>query len=266
MEKSIQYLKKNIFYKIEGEGDTLVLLHGFMEDMNMWQHHIDKLSMNYQVLAIDLPGHGKSDVLSTSHSMEMMGDIVKNVMDVERISTVVVIGHSMGGYATLAFAEKYPDTLKGFGLFHSHTLADQEEAKKNRDRMVKVVENDKMTFINQFIPSLYAEENRVRLKKEIDYQIDMANKMNPQGITAALLGMKDRPMRLDIVALSEVPVLFILGKQDSRIPLEKALAQAATADMAQINVFGNAGHMAWHEEAGKTVAALEGFMKLCSEV
>jgi len=106
----------------------------------------------------------------------------------------------------------------------------------------------------------------VQGKKEIDYQIDMANKMNPQGITAALLGMKERPMRLDIVALSPVPVLFILGKQDSRIPLEKALAQAATADVAQINVFGNAGHMAWQEETEKTGAALDGFMKLCCEV
>ncbi|MCK5775326.1 MAG: alpha/beta hydrolase [Bacteroidales bacterium] len=266
MEKSIQYLKKSIFYKIEGEGDTLVLLHGFMEDMNMWQHHIDKLSENYQVLAIDLPGHGKSELLSNSHSMDLMADIVKYILDFEKISRTVVIGHSMGGYATLAFAEKYPDSLIGFGLFHSHTLADKDEAKKNRDRMVKVVENDKMAFINQFIPSLYAEENRVRLKNEIEYQIDMANKMNPQGITAALLGMKDRPMRLDIVALSEVPVLFILGKQDSRIPLEKALAQAATADVAQINVFGNAGHMAWQEESEKTVAAVDGFMKLCSVV
>ena len=263
MEKTIKYQHKNIFYRLEGEGDTIVLLHGFMEDSKMWDLHINALSKTYQVLAIDLPGHGNSDVLSSTHSMELMADIVKAVMDVENISKTVIVGHSMGGYATLAFAERYPDVIQGFGLFHSHTLADTAEAKANRDRMVEIVEKEKISFINQFIPSLYAEANRDRLKKEISYQIEMANKMDPQGITAALLGMKDRPMRLDIVALAEVPVLFVLGKQDTRIPLEKAMAQAATADIAQINIFGEAGHMSWQEEADKTVAALEGFMTLC---
>jgi pimeloyl-ACP methyl ester carboxylesterase len=195
--------------------------------------------------------------------MELMADIVKAVMDQESISSAVVVGHSMGGYVTLAFAERYPKSVNGFGLFHSHTLADTPEAQLNRERTVKIVEKAKTGFINQFIPSLYAEGNRVRLKNEINHQIEMANKMDPQGITAALWGMKDRPMRLDMVALAQVPVLFVLGKQDSRIPLEKAMAQAATADVAQIHIFGEAGHMAWQEEAEKTVAALKGFMTLC---
>ena len=263
MEKTLKYQEKNIYYRLEGEGDTLILLHGFMEDSKMWDHHITQLSNTYQVLAVDLPGHGSSDVLSSTHSMELMADIVKAVMDAEDMSKAVVVGHSMGGYATLAFAERYPEVIQGFGLFHSHTLADSPEAKENRERTVKIVENEKMSFINQFIPSLYAEANRDRLKKEITYQIEMANKMDPQGITAALLGMKDRPMRLDIVALSQVPVLFVLGKQDSRIPLEKAMAQAATADVAQIHIFGEAGHMSWQEETEKTIAALKGFMTLC---
>ena len=163
----------------------------------------------------------------------------------------------------LAFAEKYADILLGFGLFHSHTLADNEEAKKNRERTIKVIESEKGSFINQFIPSLYAKENQERLKAEINHQIEMANKMNPKGITAALAGMKERSMQLDTLIFSKVPVLFILGKQDSRIPLEKAMAQASTASVSQINIFANAGHMSWQEEPEKTTAALCGFMGLC---
>lgn len=263
MEKQIKYQDKDIYYKVEGHGAALVLLHGFMEDINMWNLHVQSMISKYQVLTIDLPGHGKSDVISDVHSMELMADIVKRVLDEEQVKKAVLVGHSMGGYVTLAFAEKYADILLGFGLFHSHTLADNEEAKKNRERTIKVIESEKGSFINQFIPSLYAKENQERLKVEINHQIEMANKMNPKGITAALAGMKDRSMLLDIVVDSKVPVLFILGKQDSRIPLEKAMAQASTASVSQINIFANAGHMSWQEEPEKTTAALCGFMKLC---
>ncbi len=263
MEKLIKYMGKDVCYRVEGEGNTLVLLHGFMEDMNMWNLHVQSLISAYQVVSIDLPGHGKSDMISNVHSMELMADVVKLVLDEEEIKKAVLVGHSMGGYATLAYAEKYPDSLLGFGLFHSHTLADDEEAKKNRERTIKIVESEKMAFINQFIPSLYAKENQERLKAEIGHQIEMANQMNPKGITAALAGMKERSTLLDIVVFSKVPVLFILGKQDSRIPLEKAMAQASIASVSQINILANAGHMSWQEEPEKTMAALNGFMKLC---
>jgi len=263
MEKFIKFQGQKIYYKIAGEGMPLVLLHGFMEDMNMWDAHTESLSDYYQLIVIDLPGHGKSEVISEIHSMDMMADIVKLVLDKEEIENIVLIGHSMGGYATLAFAEKYPEYLLGFGLFHSHSLADNEEAKKNRERTIKIVEKERMSFINQFIPSLYSEENQEKLKSEIDHQIEMANQMNPKGITAALAGMKERPMRLDVLVFAEVPILFILGKEDSRIPVEKVLAQAATAHTTQINILGASGHMGWQEEPPKTIAAIDGFMKLC---
>jgi len=264
MEKKFKYQDKSIYYQVEGQGTTLILLHGFMEDMSMWSVHSATLSNQYCVISIDLPGHGKSEVISNNHSMELMADLVKQVMDLEQVKKAVLVGHSMGGYATLAFAEKYPGSLLGFGLFHSHTLADTEEVKKNRERTIEIVQKERMSFINQFIPSLYAKDNHMRLKEEIDHQISMANRMNPIGITAAIEGMKERPMRLDMVAFSKVPVLFILGKQDSRIPMEKAMAQASTAAIAQIVILDNVGHMAWQEEPQKTIAALSGFMELCN--
>ncbi len=263
MESKIGYLGKTIFYRVEGEGETVVFLHGFMEDVSMWDAFVKSISLNYQVITIDIPGHGKSDNIDIVHSMELMADIVKEVLFKENETKCVLIGHSLGGYITLAFAEKYPNMLKGFGLFHSHTLADTPEAKINRERTIALVRKEKMGFINQFIPSLFAKENRVLLKAKIDHQIALANKMQSEGIIAALAGMKDRPLRIDVVAESKVPVLFILGKQDERIPFEKAMAQAATSSMVQINILANSGHMAWLEEQAESIAIVNGFVGLC---
>lgn len=263
MIKQIQYQKQYINYQVEGQGQALVLLHGFMEDLGMWNQHSEELSKHYQVLCIDLPGHGETGIWSPSHSMDFMAEIVKQAMDHEGIEKCVMIGHSMGGYVSLAFAEIYPDKLIGFGLFHSHSLADSEQDKKNRSRTIEIVNQEKGAFVNQFIPSLFAKENQKVFQKEIEQQIELANKMNPLGITAALEGMKERPMRIDVVAFSECPVLFILGKKDDRIAYEHVLAQASTAKLAQISILGNAGHMGWLEEKSKTIAIISGFMDYC---
>ena len=266
MERKIDFLGKHIFYRVDGEGETLILLHGFMEDISMWDAFVKPISQNYQVITIDLPGHGKSENVDRIHTMELMADIVREVLIMEKKQKCVLIGHSLGGYITLAFAEKYPTMLNGFGLFHSHTLGDTPEAKINRDRTIELVRKEKMGFINQFIPSLFAKENRILLKSKIDHQIALANEMQSEGIIAALAGMKERPSRTEIVAMSKVPVLFILGKQDERIPFEKAMAQAATSSMAQINILANSGHMAWLEESKKSMAIVNGFVGLCHSI
>ncbi len=263
MEKHIIYQGENIHYTVEGQGEVLVLLHGFMEDSGMWKEHSSALSKQYKVVSVDLPGHGKTGIWPNNHSMEWMAEIVSVVLDAEKVTSCVMIGHSMGGYVTLAFAEKYKEKLLGFGLFHSHSLADTEEAKTNRVRTIQLVKQNKTSFINQFIPDLFAKSNREPLKDKIENQLKQANEMKPEGITGALEAMKNRPMRLDVVAFSKVPVLFILGKQDSRIPLDKGLAQASTAKNAEIIVLGNAAHMGWAEETERTISALEGFMKYC---
>lgn len=263
MEKQIIFNNKPIFYQVEGQGQTLVLLHGFMENMGMWDKHSEELSKTYQVICIDLPGHGKSSIYSENHGVMFQADIVATVLQAEQVDKCILIGHSMGGYITLAFAEKYPQKLNGFGLFHSHSMADTDVAKKNRERTIDLVKQDKMGFINQFIPSLFAAKNIDQLQKEINHQIELANQMEPKAIIAALNGMKERKMRLDVLAFSEVPVLFILGKHDTRISLDKALAQAATAPLAQVTILGNSGHMAWLEEPSKTISSIDGFIRFC---
>lgn len=263
MEKYIEHKGKKIHYKITGQGETFVLLHGYLESLKMWEEHQRILTANYQIISIDLPGHGASENFNQIHSMTFMAEVVFEVLKHENIKQCVMIGHSMGGYTTLAFAEKYPELLQGFGLFHSHASADNEAAKNNRERTIELIKQDKGHFINQFIPSLFAPDNEIVYASQIQKQIQEANAMSKESVIAAMAGMKERQSSIDVLMDAKVPVLFIIGKQDSRISTEKVLAQAALPNTSQILILGNSGHMGWIEEQEKTSAALDGFMKLC---
>ncbi len=226
MTGNILYQGKKIKYRDAGQGPAIVLLHGFLENMDMWSYFAKKLSAEFRVITIDLPGFGGSDCLDQVHLMEQMATVVNKVLQHLEVKSCLMIGHSMGGYVTLAFAEKYPRKLHGFGLFHSHAMADTPEARINRNRAIKVVRSDRGAFIFNFFFELFAPDNVPRYENEISKLHADALKTSPKAIIAALEGMKCRTDKLEVLIKSKIPVLFILGKQDSRIPFENTMKQA----------------------------------------
>lgn len=259
MYGSILYKGKKISFADQGAGNTLVLLHGFLENKSIWDYFSRKLSEDYRVITIDLPGFGGSECLGRIHLMDQMANAINKVLQHLDIKACLMIGHSMGGYVTLAYAAKYPGKLKGFGLFHSHALADSPEAKLNRNRTISLVKADHGGFIYNFIPDLFAPENVSKHEKEIKKLFDEALLISRKAIIAALEGMKLRTDKLDVLINARVPVLFILGKKDSRIPFEKTLAQAALPATGEILVLDNVGHMGFIEARKITLMAIEGF-------
>src|SRR5690606_4982303 len=127
----------------KGTGNPLVLLHGFLESSKIWEPFIPGLSVKRQVICIDLPGHGRSGLLGEVHSMELMADVVKAVLDHLEINSATLLGHSMGGYVSLAFCEKFPNSAAGVVLMNSTPQEDSAEKKLNRDRSVSVVKRNK---------------------------------------------------------------------------------------------------------------------------
>lgn len=247
---------KKISYIEQGKGKTIVLLHGFLENKNIWKTTASELAKHFHVVTIDLPGHGESEILGPVHEMGQMASVVKNVLDSLNVKECVIAGHSMGGYVSLAFAELFPKMVKGLVLFHSHAAADDEEGKRNRDRTVKVVEENHTGFISNFIPDLFAPGNDEIFAGQIEKLKSEANTMLPEGITAALKGMKERTSKYDLLNRIEAPVLFICGKQDSRIPIEKVLNQVAMPQHGEALLLENTGHMGFIENGEKTGDAL----------
>jgi pimeloyl-ACP methyl ester carboxylesterase len=188
-----------------------------------------------------------------------MADSVKAVLDYLKINNCIMLGHSMGGYTTLAFADKYPALLKGFGLFHSSALADTPEAKENRNNIIKIVKQDNIKFVRQFITSLFAPENVKIYEKDIRQQQHVAIKMSKQDIIAAIRGMAKRKSTLEVLIKSKVPVLFIIGKKDPRIPYDKVLAQATLPKHSEILMLDNVGHMGYLEAQNETLKTIKCF-------
>jgi len=257
----IEFQKKRIFYTDDGKGEVIVLLHGFMESSKIWKEFVTVLSKAFRVITIDLPGHGNSDNLGEINAMDIIAQAVHKVLRHLGIKKCVMIGHSMGGYATLSFANQYPSFLKGFGLFHSHPFEDTPEGNKNRDRMIQLVKKDKLHFITQFIPDLFAPENKEKFQKEIDKLITRAEKMTAESVIAAQKGMKERKDLSDILKNSRVPVLFILGLKDLKLPSDRLWEMVTLPEYAEVHILREAGHMGYIEAPLECVQAIYCFAR-----
>lgn len=252
-----------LFYKDEGTGPALVLLHGFTEHLGIWDDYAKKLKSFMRVVRLDLPGHGNSGILGKIHTMEMIADGVKEVLNHLKIRKCVMLGHSMGGYVTLSFASKYSSMLKGFGLLHSQAEADSKEVKANRERTIAIIRENRYNWLNQFVPDLFAPHNRAKYAKEISALQSAAEKISPESLIASIEGMKRRSDRLDVLSEAKVPVLFIVGKMDIRVPFESVIRQASLVQHAEILFLGNAAHMGYIESKEATYRAMKNFTETC---
>jgi pimeloyl-ACP methyl ester carboxylesterase len=261
--EDISYKNTKITYSDTGQGNTLVLLHGFTESQSIWDGFVSALSDSYRVVTIDLPGHGQSGCLGAIHTMEEMAGCVKAVLDHLQIEKCVMVGHSMGGYVALAFSRLYPDHIKGLGLFHSTAAADSQAAIDGRNKAIAAIRQNHKHFLLQFIPSLFAPENLAKHQPLIDNLIHEARKMSSRAIIAAQEGMKLRADSRDILKNAPFPILFICGKKDSRIPVDSILPQIALPKTSYSLILEEAGHMGWAEADNVTIHMVKSFTEAC---
>ena len=259
MYQKIDFKNKQIHYRDEGKGKCIVLLHGFPESLQIWDNFVTELQKDYRVICVDLPGHGESDCIDEVHTMELLAEAVNNVLIKLGIEKCLMTGHSMGGYVTLEFAKQQPEKLSGIVLFHSQAGADTETARKNRDRTIEIVNNDKIGFISFFIPDLFAEENKMKYEKEIDSLKKVASQTSAESIIAALKGMKERSSKIEMLGEWNFPVLFITGKKDKRITTEMVLAQIGLPKHGEALILEKAGHMGFIEAKTETLETIKSF-------
>jgi pimeloyl-ACP methyl ester carboxylesterase len=258
--KQIFYKNTAISYSDIGKGTAVVLLHGFLENKTMWKDLAPSLAKKNRVIAIDLLGHGETDCLGYVHSMEENAEIVKAILSHLRIRKALVIGHSMGGYVALAFAELYPETIKGIVLLNSTAKEDNEERKVNRDRAIKAVKQNYINFVRMSITNLFGENNRERLENEIETVKLEALKTPLQGIVATLEGMKIRKERQFILKTTDFPKLLILGKKDGVLIYDDNISQIENTNTELIS-FPD-GHMSHIENKEELETVVLRFLKV----
>lgn len=257
--KSLLYKNIKISYNDQGKGTVIVLLHGFLENQTMWNEFLPELSKRNRVITIDLLGHGATECLGYVHTMEDQADMVHHVVLEMKIRKAIFVGHSMGGYVALAFAELFPEFMKGLILMNSTSRADSEERKTNRDRAIKAVKKDYTTFVRLSIANLFSEDNRTKLTHEIELVKLEALKTPLQGIIAALEGMKIRNNREVLLHTTSYPKLLILGRKDGVLNYQENISQIDNTNVGLIS-FPD-GHMSPIENRDEALKTILDFIK-----
>jgi len=260
MDKELLYQNKKFFYRTTGSGKPVILLHGFGEDGEVWKSQVDFLKEKFRLIVPDLPGSSKSEMIDDM-SMEGLAVVIHSILHEENIDACPIIGHSMGGYITLAVVEKYPNHVSAFGLFHSSAFADSEEKKTARRKGIEFIQqHGAFEFLKTAIPNLFSENSKQQIPNSIRDYIDQQHNFLPEALVSYYEAMIQRPDRTDILQKSAVPVLFIMGKYDTAIPLADGLKQCHLPEKSYIHILRKSGHMGMMEEPGESKRILDKFL------
>jgi pimeloyl-ACP methyl ester carboxylesterase len=260
MENFFNYLSNRIFYTDNGSGKIILLIHGYLETSDIWISFAEKLARKYRVIAVDLPGHGRSDIFAEEHTMEFIATAIKELLAKIEAEKIIMAGHSLGGYVTISFAELFPEMLSGYSLFHSHPFADSKEAIKKRENEIRMVKTGgKEKFISGDIKMMYASSNLQKFSALVKRSEEIALTIPDDGITAVLRGMMSRPSRLPVMEQGRVPCLWILGAMDNYINCEQIRTRVRLPANAEVVVLKNSGHMGFIEEEEQSIKILDEF-------
>jgi pimeloyl-ACP methyl ester carboxylesterase len=217
----------------------------------------------------DLPGSGRSEMIDDM-SMEGMAEVLKAILDTESSQIppptgggggASMIGHSMGGYITLAFVEKYEGLLRSFGLFHSSAFADTEEKITARRKGIEFIkEHGAFEFLKNATPNLFSQRSKDELPELIGQFVQSLNNFSPESLVSYYESMIKRPDRTQVLKNTRMPVLFIMGEHDNAVPLQDGLKLCHLPEKSYFHVLHQSGHMGMLEETEKSNRLLEEFL------
>lgn len=258
MEKSIVWNGDTITYFVSGSGPFLLLIHGFGEDHHIFDKQVGFLQNNFSMVAVDLPGTGKS-VLSKQRSLAELAESIYQIIVQEKIEKIHVCGHSMGGYIAMEYVKTYPDTLSSLTLFHSSAFADDDEKIKARQRSIEfLLQNSAEKFLWTTTPNLFYKKEKH--EKEIETLV-LNNTCSAQTLIRYYKAMIERNDNTEVLRNIKCPVLFIAGEFDKAVPLEISLKQTHLPDVSFVYVLKESGHMGMLEETEKCNEILAYFLQ-----
>lgn len=232
-------------YQDSCAGLTLLLIHGFPLNSNLWEAQMDDLRDVARVLAPDLRGHGLSDQGDEPYSMQLMADdCLALLQSIGVQEPVVLCGHSMGGYVAFEFYRRYPEWVAAMILVATRAAPDSPEAREGRDRMAqRAREQGAGAIADEMAPRLLAPENAENDRELLDYVHEMIESASIRGITGALEAMKERADSRPLLAEIDVPVLIICGEEDQLIPLSDSEEMRDALPNAELALIPEAGHV-----------------------
>lgn len=254
---------RKIAYARLGKGFPLVFVHGFCEDRSMWNEFTKPFQDKYSVITVDIGGFGASEQPEIA-SIQAMATQVEAVLQVEKIDRCILIGHSMGGYTAMAFAEYFPEYLEGIVMFHTHPFSDTPDKKKVRDKGVEFIQTYGVEkFVTPLVPILFGDNRKLEIRHIINGLIATSKNYSSEAIIGGLIAMKNRPDRSPILEKINCPVQFIIGRLDGAVSWEQSMKQTNIPNISDIQILDDVGHMGMYEAAELTQKMIIDFADFC---
>ena len=260
------YGEDQLAYFDEGKGKTtLLLIHGFGEDHCIWKHQIDFLSQYFRVIAPNLPGvHCKplnihhSSAPSISNYVEVMHELMHHL----HIDKYYVLGHSMGGYIGLAFADYYVNHVIGLGLIHSTTFEDSAAKKETRLKVAEFIqEHGTLKFLETSTQNLFGKAFKLAHPDQIQDTIDSVSDISPEAMIQFVMAMRNRRSHQHLLTQKRIPIWMIVGEEDIAVPIEDSLQQTQLLSPNNVIMLKQVGHMGMLEATEQVNNALLGFIQ-----
>jgi pimeloyl-ACP methyl ester carboxylesterase len=262
MRKSLLFRNKLLEYEIIGNGLPVMLVHGFTEDRKIWDPVLAGMENKYQWILPDLPGSGQSVYNRSLTQLADLAEALNSITGQEKIRELVLIGHSMGGYISLAFAENHPKKIRGLGLFHSTSYADSPEKKESREKNIRFIQkNGAALFVGQSLPGLFSDAFKSEHPEEISKLIDRYANFNSDSLVFYLEAMKQRPDTTHVLKSINKPVLFIMGEEDKAVPIKDALEQCHLPPISYIHILTHTAHMGMIENTNLCNSFIDRFLE-----
>ena len=263
-QHTILYQGIQLHYRKVGVGAATLLIHGFGEDGNVFNQAIKYLPEQGTLLIPDLPGSGESEVWPTAEpSLNDFALALNAILENEGIEKCSVMGHSMGGYIALAFAEQFPEKIVALGLLHSTAYADSTERIQKRKQAIDFIEREgAAAFLRISLPGLFAPAFREQGKAEIESLLTSMKQVSPKTLIQYYRAMMKRPDSSKLLASAPYPVMFIIGQEDEIVKASDTLQLANITANAYIHVLNNVGHMSMLEAPESFANLLLYFMQL----
>jgi pimeloyl-ACP methyl ester carboxylesterase len=245
-----------LFFKAEGEGRPLILIHGFCETSELWQGFSSELAKSYRVYSVDLPGFGQSPLPASSFTIDDIGAYILEWIKDQKISNPLLIGHSLGGYVALAVGAQVPEMIAGIVLFHSTAFPDSEEKKTNRNKSIEFVRKHGVDlFIDNFVPGLFYDKK--------DSKIPLVDKMARQTKLGTLINystaMRDRPSRINFLKEFAKPFLALGGQHDTIVTPEATLQHGSLSPYSQAHLLPLSAHIGMLEQTDLSLERIKEF-------
>jgi pimeloyl-ACP methyl ester carboxylesterase len=249
-----------LHHREQGSGPILILIHGFPMNQQIWNDFAEKLSATFKVVTIDLPGFGKSQGLPDGFSVKDVASAVRQWIVEKKYSKPVIAGHSLGGYVALALADLDMDIMSGLCLFHSTAMADPQEKRASRNKVLEFIEKQGVhAFTSNFIGQLYADPQHSSITRVKNIAVQSSR----EAVTGYTKAMRDRPDLTGLLRRFPRPILFMSGEKDSGIPVASIRQQADLCIDGDVVILPEVAHMGMFESEGLCLKKLANFVEKC---